>query len=840
MFSALTKLIHRYATQLRRQIPLARSTYFLLLIIGHASAQAPSEEIGRQTIERRGTPMAMQDFDPYANQRFNPWFDRGSWHGFLLPESVEDRGGFNGPMIVAEEYGVFLARAFDVIDVFDVTQQRMLTKADAQWQIRAEGGSLHQNLRWPDLSLGLELRFVSSHTALIQIRVHNHTQNRRTIQLRWHGSLLDQWQTQDSAKAEKKVQIARFDAKFPHWSRTLRADAYALYVDLGRVRAPSELMISGSGSYWITRQLPSQTHIQGLSYTSTSDDIQVPPDGDFTTYTAHHYALDQQDRQQAESSVKSSMAHVQNQWRAAEQSWHARSQSARSALQKKAMETLVNNWRRPAGALRFDGVVPSTTSRWFNCMWAWDSFKQAYALSDFDPNLAKQQMRLMLSVQISAQDPIRPQDAGMIIDDVCYNQDPIRGGDGYNWNERNTKPPLASWASWKIYQTTRDRAWLKEVYPKLKAFHQWWYTHRDTNKNGLVEFGATRHPEHNDENGALKFFIKSDAPSWNQRCEKSASLGLVCYSIELYRQAQKEGLAPIAPAQEATGYESGMDNAARFGFIEDNQLADYAKLHHGGDLKAARQDWQVDFFENRATSSHGNDGIHGKQGELLGYSMNQESVDLNAFLYADKLYLAKMAQVLGLQSDARQWRQQARSLKQKINQCFFDASTGYFYDRKILSQQADATACGGGLLLTQRGRGSEAFAVLWAGAATPQHARRTMQHWLAPQEFASYLAFPTAALSNPAFHPTSYWRGRVWLDQVYFALKGMQHYGEGNAARRIAQQVIDRAVGVTQIAPFRENYHPLTGEGQGPANFSWTAAHFWMIERELLQHLESN
>ncbi len=36
----------------------------------------------------------------------------------------------------------------------------------------------------------------------------------------------------------------------------------------------------------------------------------------------------------------------------------------------------------------------------------------------------------------------------MIIDALFYNFDEFRGGDGINWNERNSKPPLAGWAIW--------------------------------------------------------------------------------------------------------------------------------------------------------------------------------------------------------------------------------------------------------------------------------------------------------------------------------------------------------------------------------------------------------
>ena len=37
-------------------------------------------------------------------------------------------------------------------------------------------------------------------------------------------------------------------------------------------------------------------------------------------------------------------------------------------------------------------------------------------------------------------------------------------------------------------------------------------------------------------------------------------------------------------AQHGAGWESGMDNAARFGFIEPDQLKRYADKTYGGDM----------------------------------------------------------------------------------------------------------------------------------------------------------------------------------------------------------------------------------------------------------------
>ena len=59
--------------------------------------------------------------------------------------------------------------------------------------------------------------------------------------------------------------------------------------------------------------------------------------------------------------------------------------------------------------------------------------------------------RSIFDYQIQEDDEVRPQDAGAIIDCIFYNKGPERGGDGGNWNERNSKPPLAAWAVYNAY-----------------------------------------------------------------------------------------------------------------------------------------------------------------------------------------------------------------------------------------------------------------------------------------------------------------------------------------------------------------------------------------------------
>ena len=53
----------------------------------------------------------------------------------------------------------------------------------------------------------------------------------------------------------------------------------------------------------------------------------------------------------------------------------------------------------------------------------------------------------------------------------------------------------------------------------------------------------------------------------------------------------------------------------------------------------------------------------------------------------------------------------------------------------------------------------------------------------------------TAALTNPAFGADIYWRGRVWVDQLYFGLKGMERYGYRDDAVAMAQAFFRHADG---------------------------------------------
>jgi putative isomerase len=305
-------------------------------------------------------------------------------------------------------------------------------------------------------------------------------------------------------------------------------------------------------------------------------------------------------------------------------------------------------------------------------------------------------------------------------------------------------------------------------------------------------------------------------------CKKDKNNRYACSGNLLYLDLLEEARVNAfdIPVQHAAGWESGMDNAARFGFISNEQFKEYANQTYQGDLTKAKADWQVKIFENV------------RDGQLVGYSINQESVELNSYLVMEKRQLAAMAKRLGMLQDAQTYQADYKTLKARIDACFYDSKTGFYYDRVIDNRSQSKSECKGKLLV-HRGKGPEGWAPLFSQVASTENAKKVINTMLSEHEFNTYVPFPTAAITNPAFGADVYWRGRVWFDQVYFALTALSHYGYKKDAQQLLQKLINNSKGLSQKDSIRENYHPFTGKQQGATNFSWSAAHLMMMLNEI-------
>ena len=368
----------------------------------------------------------------------------------------------------------------------------------------------------------------------------------------------------------------------------------------------------------------------------------------------------------------------------------------------KAITTLVSNHRAARGGLLHDGIIPSHAVGYFVGLWAWDSWRFSAGAAQFDPELAKNNIRAMFDYQLPD---------GMIID--CIYTDPAEN------NARDSKPPLVCWAVDKIYEATGDKDFLAEMYPQLLSYYKWWFAKRDHDRNGICEYGSV--------DGTL----------------------------------------------EAAAWESGMDNAIRF---------DDTVMLPNNDAKDA-------------------------------WSMDQESVDLNAYLANECRFLKKFAGILGEKFDAPD--ETAR-----LADYFYDKDRGFFFDRKL----ADRSFVGD--------PGCEAYTMLWTGLARPEQVKEMMVQLQDSTKFSTFIPFPTVAADNPKYNPRGYWRGPIWLDQTYFAINGLRNYGYNDEADAYTRQVFDRLDGLKKGAPIHENYDSHTGSRLKAPHFSWSASHLIMLYQE--------
>jgi putative isomerase len=200
------------------------------------------------------------------------------------------------------------------------------------------------------------------------------------------------------------------------------------------------------------------------------------------------------------------------------------------------------------------------------------------------------------------------------------------------------------------------------------------------------------------------------------------------------------------------------------------------------------------------------------------WSLDQESVDLNAYLWAEQGYLAAIAGALG--KPAPYSAEESSRLRDLIRDRMFDAASGYFYDVRTAGIEPAFV----------KAQGPEGWIPLWAGVATPAQAEAVRRVVVDPEKFATFVPFPTLAADDPRLDRKGYWRGPVWIDQAWFAVAGLRRYGYAEDALRLTRQLLDHLEGLKEKGvAIRENYDPLNGKGLEAADFSWSAAHLLLM-----------
>ncbi|WP_430438131.1 MGH1-like glycoside hydrolase domain-containing protein [Polaribacter uvawellassae] len=602
--------------------------------------------------------------------------DQGAWFAYSFPNPESKISGFTGPFLMTQQNGIWSSASLTNLVIENNSWTSHTTSSF--------NSHLEQTFTSDKLELKQELVFASGHTAIIKSTIKNISKSNQQLQYHFKN---------EKILADGLQFLASNNQLIINSSKTNA---------VGHIIFPKNINIKSTDSTYISDKMsielkPNEVKNFTISQTfifkeySWNDELNSIQNTTFKTVLNARKA-------EKNTQLKSLIENRKPQF----------SEEIYADVLAKAHLTLQNNWRIPAGEIKHEGLFPSYHYKWFNGFWSWDSWKHAVGLSYYNTELAKKQMKLMFEFQL---------EDGFIVD--CVFRDTTIEKHNY----RDTKPPLSVWAVAKIYEKDKDLEFVKEIYPKLKLYHEWWYKKRDHDQDGLCEYGST--------DGSLI----------------------------------------------AAKWESGMDNAIRF---------DNSKIVKNGEGA---------------------------------YSIDQESVDLNAYLFAEKIYLAQLATVLQESEDAQKFTNEAAVLKTKIQSQFYDTNDGWFYD----------TTLDGKTFI--KGEGSEGWTALWANAATQEQAEAVKQKMMNHKKFYTKVPFQTMSADHEKFNPLKgYWRGPNWLDQAYFGVKSLRNYGFNEDADKATIQILKGAEGVLgKGKSIRENYHPLTGEGLNAQNFSWSAAHIMML-----------
>lgn len=714
----------------------------------------------RNVLNVQGNPQVNLN-DSYSTNVSNPFSDMGAWHAYYLPEKGATNlyGGFAGPLIVGEEYPINLSDTISKItltnsdtgEVYDLSKAKNI-------MFDFYPGKLVQTYELNDFNLKLELIFATNRSALIKTEIENKKNTDLNLNLEWSGNIFN--------KSPYTISVNDNGEKNYDLDQTLEATQNGVQVNFSNIRSTWSFFSTDQTKFNVEYDGNTNTAINGNTYVTKLDNIvNIKPQNTFKTFSTQSYTFTTEEFNNEQVKINDLLENGDTYFNDNTNRWQNYLNKAFSNTEKdsdphykdaavKSIITLTTNWRSAAGAIKHDGIVPSLSYKWFVGMWAWDSWKQAVATANFDGELAKNNIRALFDYQIKGDDSVRPYDKGTIIDAIFYNKDEQRGGEGGNWNERNSKPPLAAWAVWNVYKETNDIEFLKEMYPKLVDYHNWWYTNRDHDKNGIAEYGGMVHPANNSEDEIIL----------------------------------------------AAAWESGMDNATRFD-----------KEGFGSD------DAGVHVFENKDNN-----------GNTVGYSINQESVDLNSYLYAEKGFLKSIADILGKTEDSQKYEVEAKNVGEYIRNNMFDKETGFFYDLQINEDGSEKK------LLVNRGKGTEGWMPLWAKVATQDEAELVKENMMDSNKFNTYMPLPTASKDNPKFNPNKYWRGPVWMDQALYGIESLQNYGFKDEAQTLTKKLFDNAEGLIGDGPIRENYNPETGQGLHTKNFSWSASAYYLLYKNVL------
>lgn len=134
--------------------------------------------------------------DKNLNNKNNTFSDMGAWHGYYLPqlENKLSYGGFKGPLILAQEYPINLSNDICNIELINNINNKKYNLGESK-NVKFDyyQGKLYQYYKLDDMTLELELIFISPRSALIKTTIKNNTLEDLDLNINFKGEIFNQY-----------------------------------------------------------------------------------------------------------------------------------------------------------------------------------------------------------------------------------------------------------------------------------------------------------------------------------------------------------------------------------------------------------------------------------------------------------------------------------------------------------------------------------------------------------------------------------------------------------------------------------------------------------------------
>lgn len=189
------------------------------------------------------------------------------------------------------------------------------------------------------------------------------------------------------------------------------------------------------------------------------------------------------------------------------------------------------------------------------------------------------------------------------------------------------------------------------------------------------------------------------------------------------------------------------------------------------------------------------------------HTLEMSDVGLNAYLALDAWSLREIALILGHDEDAREFERKYADLRDKVNEHLWNEEHGIYLDKRW-----------DGRFVTRYE--PQLFFPMVAGIAPPERARRMIdEYFLNETKFWGEFPLPSISRDDPAFPENTYYRGRIWGEQVHLVAEGLRRYEMDEEAHEFSRRLLKMYLAEwEQHSHSHENYNSVTGVGDDVKN----------------------